>query len=135
MAELQGVQWAQLDSSTLNTLITQTRATGNHLLQGLPEYPISWTVPAGALAPTEIQTVGFWRNVNTNNRFNDTKAVTVQSRQASVLCSTQGGSDLHCTGSRYGNTYLDGLQLFAIDRREVIWASQNFTYLLNGFNR
>ncbi len=135
VAELQGGQWAQLADSTLSTLISQTRATGSYLLQDLPEYPVSWTVPAGALAPTEIQTQGFWRNGNTNTRYNDIKAVTALSRQASVPCSTQGSADLHCNGSRYSTTYLDGLPLFAFDRLEGIWASQNFTYLLNGFSR
>ena len=137
VAELQGEQWAQLDDNTLNTLINQTRSAGNYLLQDLPEYPISWTLSGLARAPTEIQTQGFWRNgnTNTNNRFNDIKAVTTTSRQASVMCSKQGSSDLHCNGSLYSNTYLDGLPLFAFDHRDAIWASQNFTYLLNGYSR
>lgn len=135
VAELQGGKWAQLDDKTLNTLSSQTRATGNYLLQDLPEYLISWTVPTGALPPTDVSTQGRWRNVNTNYRFNDNQAVSAQKSQASVLCSPQGVSDLHCNGGRYGNSYLDGLSLYAIDRREVMWASQNFTYLMNSYSR
>ena len=135
VAELQGEQWAQLDDNTLNTLISQTRSAGNYLLQNLPEYPIGWTLSGRARAPTEIQTQGFWRNGNTNTRFNDIKAVTTTNRQASVMCSKQGSLDLHCNGNLYSSSYLDGLPLFAFDQREVIWASQNFTYLLNGYSR
>jgi hypothetical protein len=135
VAELQGEQWAQIDDSTLNTLINQTRNAGNYLLQDLPEYPISWTLSGRARAPTEIQTQGFWPNGNVNNRFNDIRAVTTTNRQASVMCSRQGNSDLHCNGGLYSNTYLDGLALFAFDQREVIWASQNWTYLMNGYSR
>jgi hypothetical protein len=136
VAELQGEQWAQIDDSTLNTLVNQTSNAGNYLLQNLPEYPISWTLSGRARAPTEIQTQGFWSNGNVNNRFNDIKAVTTTNRQASVMCSSQGRSDLHCNGSLYGsNTYLDGVALFAFDQREVMWASQNWTYLLNGYSR
>ncbi len=135
VAELQGEQWAQLDDSTMNTLISQTRSTGSYLLQNLPDYPVSWTLSGRARAPTEIQTQGYWRNGNTNNRFNDIKAVTTTNRQASVMCSTQSSLDLHCNGNVYGNSYLDGLPLFAFDQREVIWASQNFTYLLQDYGR
>ncbi len=51
------------------------------------------------------------------------------------MCSTQSSLDLHCNGNVYGNSYLDGLPLFAFDQREVIWASQNFTYLLQDYGR
>lgn len=138
LPELQATRWAQLSTATMDNFILQTRATGSFALTGLAQYAVNWTVPAGALAPTEIQTQGYWLTVGGSNRFNDIQSVSPRSMTGIVKCSSQSIADKHCSGtsgtSLYANvSFLDGLPLFSFSRREEILASQNFAYLLNGF--
>jgi hypothetical protein len=133
MPELDATRWAQLSTDTMSKFIEQTQATGSYALSGLTQYDVKWTVPERAQAPTEIQVQGYWFDGSARLRFNDVQSVSARADSGAVKCSAQGGTDRHCNGAAYAAvSYLDGLPLFALNRREVFLASQNFGYLLNG---
>jgi hypothetical protein len=144
ISELVPRQWAALTAPALQAVVAESASTGNIALAAGEVIDLSvdgsptdfWTVPTGALGPTFVQAQGFLANAGSPApRFNDNTNVSSTARTAVIKCSTQSGSDAHCsspTATTYsGDARLNLLQLFAFDGKDMEWVSMVGTYKLS----
>ncbi|RZL65229.1 MAG: carboxypeptidase regulatory-like domain-containing protein [Variovorax sp.] len=94
----------------------------------------AWSVPVGALAPTNLNAYG--RGPNNGARFNDGTGVPSKARKATVYCSPQTQGDLHCDSSFGSPQYalgssVNSFELWARNGRQVEFSKLIGTYKLN----
>ena len=83
----------------------------------------AWTVPAGAPAPTAFTVYGA---SSTGVQYEDRVDVASSARKAKVYCSSEGGSDNHCTMLNGNSVYAAGtkanlFQLSATSAQQVLF--------------
>jgi hypothetical protein len=93
-------------------------------------FTASWQVPTGALAPGKLTIFGFLPKVLS---FNDQTRNADSARSASVSCSPQNSSDLHCTKSGgvfsfASGDYINNVQLNAGDDLNRTFSSHYAIY-------
>lgn len=93
---------------------------------------VDWTVPEGALAPTNIK---LWGSVGSTNAFNDQETVLSTARTGNIQCTRQTTADSHCVVSGTTSNYAagalaNGVHLWARDRTGREFASFYAMYKL-----
>lgn len=143
LAELEQRAWATLTPAALQAVIAESASSGSIALNSSEAVELRmetaphdfWMVPVGAHAPTYVQVFGFLVNSGTPApRFNDSASISSTARTATINCSTQGSSDLHCASPASpfysDNARANLLQMFAWDAKDMTWVSMAGTYKL-----
>lgn len=123
--ELQAQPLANLaDAVIADVKASSVTKNGATYLPADPPGPaqIEWTVPAGALAPTNIQVYGkgpayipAGKTVATRDNFNDETGVASTARSGKIFCSAPTG-DTHCDSAGYvTDDRFNGVHLWARD--------------------
>jgi len=121
--ELIRSRWAQLTDANYRDFVSNSISSGGvNFANGYSSYPVTWTVPDGAYSPSLIQTQG----ISSSTRFNDNQSVMLTDRTGVIACSAQSVFDKHCESQ----LYIDNLSLFVADKRNMLFASQYFSYLI-----
>ena len=104
---------------------------------GAPDF---WTVPAGALAPTQMSVLGRapFGSTTANqqgSRFNDGTSFASTARSAIVYCSVASAGDRHCDNSLGFQQYAQGstfnlIELYGRNARQVILSKKLSLYPL-----
>jgi hypothetical protein len=107
LGELRKTVFADLTSSAKADVVSNTKAAGAYVfgqndyvqLGGNPDD--FWTVPNGAVAPTNIRIFGRAPTVNQvrGNQFDDAATVLASARSALIKCSRLSIDDKHCESS------------------------------------
>ena len=122
--ELIRSRWAQLTDANYRDFVSKSMSSGGvNFANGYISYPVTWAVPEGAYSPSLIQTQG----ISSSTRFNDNLSVMLADRTGVISCSAQSVSDKHCESQ----LYIDNISLFAADKRNMLFASQYFSYKLS----
>ncbi|NUZ04628.1 hypothetical protein [Piscinibacter koreensis] len=117
IAELKATPLPRFTSATLNALTSGANADGSVPMPTSQAYPVSWEVPTGALAPTQVQLFGVRVIGTAQQSFNDAVSVASTARSVAVTCSPATAADQHCNGSNFAaNDYLTGVQMSVNDR-------------------
>lgn len=88
---------------------------------------VNYSVPVGALPPTSLTIWGGY----TTGSFTDSATVGSTARTGSVLCTSTGGADTHCSGGSFAPTVtVNGLHLWARDPQGRDYASFYAMYSL-----
>jgi hypothetical protein len=121
IGELQLRGFAQLSAGDIADVQANANSNGMRPIGGSTSLDVAYSVPAGALPPTQIQ---FWGNyVNASSQslgFTDSATVGSTVRAGAAVCSPTGAaSDTHCTGAA-GSAYVasavvNGAHLWARD--------------------
>lgn len=129
IAELQTQGLASLTPAMVADMKTET--VGN----GIPLDPqpadLSWEVPDGALAPTQIR---LWGRVkaDTSKNFDDVASVASSARTGLIACTKATVQDLHCDSSGYApGLEATGVHLWA---RNPVGREFAHFYAFYGFN-
>lgn len=107
--------------------------------EGAPDNQVSWTVPSGALQPTQITLFGALFNEQgvRLQGFNDSTTFSSTLREVTLSpCSPSGAGDNHCTdspvtGSYAAGAYVNSMHLWARDNAGREFASFYAFYKLN----
>lgn len=134
--ELQTKGMATLASADIATIQTNANGAGVPPAGQLPignatSVPINYLVAAGALPPTSLTIWGGYSNAGTPASFTDSATVGSAVRTGSVLCTSTGGGDTHCSAGAYAaSAALNGLHLWARDPQGLEFASFYAMYSL-----
>jgi len=132
IGELKQRDFASLSTAAVADLVAQSAGTG-HVPAPSAGLPMSWTVGAAALPPTQLTVWGF--NTANGAQFNDSQNVGSTRRAATVLCVKKSALDVHCTGTTVGGASnyvstarINGMHLFARDAAGREYAHFYATY-------
>lgn len=139
--ELKARGLAQLSAQDIADIQAQAGQKGIDF-EGEPDNVVHWTVPAGALPPTQVTLFGALFNTSTNpwtrlQGFNDSISFSSTARQSPLTpCSPAGANDLHCSntpvpGSYAPGAYVNSLHLWARESSGREFASFFAMYPLN----
>lgn len=139
--ELKSRGLAQLSAQDIADIQVQAGPRGIDF-EGEPDNVVHWTVPAGALPPTQVTLFGtlFDTSINPWTRlqgFNDSIAFSSTARQSPLTpCSPSGNDDQHCSstpvvGSYAAGAYVNSLHLWARESSGREFASFYAMYQLN----
>jgi len=139
--ELKSRGLAQLSAQDIADIQAQAGPRGIDF-EGAPDNIVHWTVPAGALPPTQVTLFGALFNTSTDpwtrrQGFNDSISFSSTARQSPLTpCSRSGDNDLHCSdtpvpGSYAPGAYVNSLHLWARDSSGREFASFFAMYQLH----
>lgn len=118
VAELRQRGLARLAEDDLASVVAQASpTTGRVPLPATGSVTMNWTVPDGALPPTNLK---LWGRTLAGGTFNDQENVLSTARTGSVRCSRQTSADAHCDASVTPPNFVsgstaDGVHLWARD--------------------
>ncbi len=122
--ELRTQTWAALTDAQRNSLSAAALPAGAGgagripVTDGRANLALAYTVPAGALPPTNLQlwgryTTDAWVSFST---FSDNNKVASTARAGTIACANASGGDAHCADGGFANpTRIDGIHLWAAD--------------------
>lgn len=134
--QLTVAKWAALKPETLNIFKNESSPQGptpNRVpLGGRTNYLLKWDVADGALAPTEAS---LWIRGIPGEPFEDSLRVASGVKEASVPCTNTDAGDKHCVSTSGTARFADGvgltgLRLYVLDRSNMLWATQYWSYKL-----
>ena len=106
LGELRKTVFADLTSKAKTDVVSDTKASGAYVFGSGEDADLSfadgadyWTVPDGAIAPTNIKIYGRAPTVNNvlGNPFDDATNVLTSARSTLIKCSRLSVSDTHCS--------------------------------------
>ena len=119
--EIKRFRWARLSEQTYSEFVSKSYGSGNiPFEEGFSSYPVAWTVPAEAYAPSKILIQGWWNRY----LFNDGLDVLPADKQVTVDCSPQSDLDKHCVQP----SQVSSIGLFATNSRDMLIASNYWSY-------
>ena len=130
VAELAQRGMATLADADLASLASRADpATGRVPLPTDAGVTLNWTVPAGALAPTQLK---LWGRSAAGAAFNDQESALPTARTGTIACSRQTAADAHCdaTNARLyaAGATADGIHLWSRDADGREFASFHAMY-------
>lgn len=111
--ELKSRGLAQLSAQDITEIQAQAGSSGIDF-EGEPDNVVNWTVPAGALPPTQVTLFGVLFDTTTNpwtrrQGFNDTITFSSTARASPLTpCSPSGVDDQHCSNTPVSGSYAAG---------------------------
>ncbi|UUX94909.1 Ig-like domain-containing protein [Aquabacterium sp. J223] len=122
IAEFKAQPLARFNAATLAGLASSANAQGTVPLAGTTPFgPLTWEMPTGALAPTDVTLFGVrTQSGQPNASFNDSAAVASTARSTSVNCVPASNADAHCANGGPGfasSTFGTGVRLLSTDSR------------------
>jgi hypothetical protein len=133
IGELRARTYAALTPDTINNTIRANASptSGNVPLESTAGATFAWTVPAGALPPTNSTLFGRYLTgvtATSSASFTDSLSYAASARSVTIACSTQSAADVHCVGGTNGGfkpgSNANGLNLIAVDSLGRQFANQ-----------